>query len=182
MHPVKDINDNDFSYLSNKYDLVGRYKALLDRIQSAIKGMDLQSEVHVNEDLLGEVVIDYFEDIDRLKEFEGIDHTKTSKICAYETYWLIKRKPIQAIKSSSDKNNNKVMYVNEIICTIMAIVKMHEDVGAEIREGDECLAEFVNLLCYNLKYRKFTQQSLELMIEAFYIGVHAGKADRIINS
>lgn len=67
------------------------------------------------------------------------------------------------------------MYVNEIVCTIMAVVKMHEDVGAKIRGGDERLAEFVNLLCYNLKYRKFTQQSLELMIEAFYIGVHVGK-------
>ena len=100
---MNDISDKDFSYLSSKYDIVGRYKALLDRIQSAIEGMELQDEVHVNEDLLGEVVIDYFEDIDRLKEFEEIDRTKTSKICAYETYWLVKRKPIQAIESSNDK-------------------------------------------------------------------------------
>lgn len=173
---MNNINGKSFSYLSNKYDIVGRYKALLDRIQSVIKGMELQDEVHVNEDLLGEVVIDYFEDIDRLKEFEGIDRTKTSKICAYETYWLVKRKPVQAIKSSNEKNN-RIMYVNEIICTMMTVVKMHEDVGARIAEGDECLAEFVNLLCYNLKYRHFTQQSLELMIEAFYVGVHVGKSN-----
>jgi hypothetical protein len=38
-------------------------------------------------------------------------------------------------------------------------------------KNKKLLCDFVNLLFYNMKYRIFTQQSFELMIGAFLVGV-----------
>ena len=161
------MDEGYYSDLSNRHDIPSRYKAILDQMQDIIKAEGIQDKVQVNEDLLGKAIIDYFEDIDRLKQYEEIDRIKTSKIYAYETYWLVRRKPIQIIGGGCEE---KYLYINELACTMMIIIKMHKEANVEIRLGDEQLGEFTQLLYYNLRYRKFTQQSLELMIEAFYLG------------
>lgn len=162
------MGKDNYSYLSGKYDIPGRYKQILDQLQTVIGQLGITSIVVVNEDLLGKAIIDYFEDIDRLKEFEEIERVCVSKIYAHETYWLMRRKPIQAEGISED--DERWLYINEIACTTMLISKMYEEAGVPLRQGVAKLKDFYSLLFYNLKYRKFTQQSLELMIEAFLLG------------
>jgi hypothetical protein len=48
-------------------------------------------------------VLGYFSDIMRLKDFHKIERVNDLKILAYETSWLLKRKPLQ-IKDSNDLN------------------------------------------------------------------------------
>ncbi len=167
------MDKNNYSYLSNKYDIAGRYKKVLDQLQTIIKQLGIADKVRVNEDLLGKVVVDYFEDIDRLKDFEEIDRICVSKIYAYETYWLMRRKPIQA--ESSGEDDEKWLYINELACTTMLVSKMYEEAGITAKQGMNKIKSFYHLLFYNLKYRKYTQQSLELMIEAFFLGVLSGQ-------
>lgn len=166
------MDEEYYSDLSDRYDIPSRYKAILDQIQIIIKAEGIQDKVHVNEDLLGKAITDYFEDIDRLKQYEEIDRTRTSKIYAYEAYWLVRRKPIQIIDPECEE---KYLYANELVCTMMIIAKMYKEAGKEITARNDQLTEFTRLLYYNLRYRKFSQQSLELMIEAFYLGANEGK-------
>ena len=48
--------------------------------------------------------------------------------------------------------------------------KMLEEMGIDKSESNPRLRNFLDLLYYNLKYRHYTQQSLELMIESFFCG------------
>lgn len=162
------MGKDNYSYLSGKYDIPGRYKKILDQLQTVIAQLGITNIVVVNEDLLGKAIIDYFEDIDRLKDFEEIERVCVAKIYAHETYWLMRRKPIQA--EGINEDDERWLYINEIACTTMLISKMYEEAGVPLKQGVAKLKDFYSLLFYNLKYRKFTQQSLELMIEAFLLG------------
>lgn len=84
-------------YLLEKYDFEKRYKNLLIQIQDVLEGLGILDKVEINTDLLGQAVLNYFEDVDRLKDFEGIKRINEDKIYGYETFWLLRDKPIQFI-------------------------------------------------------------------------------------
>lgn len=163
------MDEGNYSYLCNKYDIAGRYKKILDQLQNVIKQLGVTDIVRVNEDLLGKAIIDYFEDIDRLKDFEEIERICVSKIYAHEVYWIMRRKPIQS--ESIVEEDERWLYINEMACASLLVSKMFEEAGIEPKPGLLKTKEFFHLLFYNLKYRKYTQQSLELMTEAFLLGV-----------
>ncbi len=54
-----------------------------------------QDSLVICEEILHQVVMDYFADVYRLKEFHKIENTNMAKILAYEAYWILRRKPIQ---------------------------------------------------------------------------------------
>lgn len=76
----KEKEREHIQYLMNKYDFEKRYKNLLIQIQDILDGLDILEKVNINTDLLGQAVLNYFEDVDRLKEFEGIKRTNEDKI------------------------------------------------------------------------------------------------------
>ena len=129
--------------------------------------LGLIDQVIINTSLLGKAIVDYFEDIDRLKEFEEIDRVNVDKIYGYELFWLLRRRPIQIIDKSLDET---FLYINEKVCIAILIPKMLEEMGIDKSESNPRLRNFLDLLYYNLKYRHYTQQSLELMIESFFCG------------
>lgn len=59
---------------------------------------------------LTHAVMDYFSDIQRLKDYQKIEHINGLKIKAYETFWLLQRKPIQLKEQLED---DRMLYVNE---------------------------------------------------------------------
>ena len=158
--------DNMFD--NDQHDIPGRFGSIMKRIRKAIESLGLQEEVWIDEDRLGLSVIDYFEDIDRLKEFEGIERISVSKIYAYQTYWLVKRKPVCLKEGVA--SDERLSFINEIICASMLISLMYCEMNAKPPIDDERLGRFYDLLLYNLKYRDFTQKTMELMIEAFFLG------------
>ena len=162
------MTDDSYSDLRQKYNIPYRFCDLMKQLHSVIVGCDLYDSVTINENLLGKAVIDYFEDIDRLKEFEDIERTSVAKIYAHEAYWLIRRKPIQVIDTS--KEDERCLFINEVACAFMILVKMCEEKGIKLKVGNPKVKYFYEILFYNLKYRKLTQDSLELMIESFFLG------------
>ena len=72
-----------------------RLKQLYTEMSSFIKENGLQDIVFIQEMALNHAVMDYFSDIQRLKDYQKIEHINEVKIKAYETYWLLKRKPLQ---------------------------------------------------------------------------------------
>ena len=49
--------------------------------------------LRIHEMALTHAVMDYYSDIQRLKEYQKIERVNEIKIMAYETFWLLKRKP-----------------------------------------------------------------------------------------
>lgn len=153
--------------LATKYPIEKRFNNLLEQMQAVLERMGVIDQVSINTDLLGKAVVDYFEDIDRLKDFEGIIRVNVDKIYSYGTYWILRRQPIQIIEKGLEE---KFWYINEKVCIAIMVPKMLEEMGISLTEKNPRFEQFLDLVYYNFKYRLYTQQSLELMIESFFCG------------
>lgn len=163
----KEAEQKRIDYLLQNYGLEKRYESLLTQIQDLLEAMGILDKVEVNVDLLGRAVLNYFEDIDRLKTFEFIERTNVDKIYSYEAFWLLREKPIQITDNTLQ---GQFLYINEKIVACLLAVKMLREVGADADSKGSNLKYYIELLYYNFKYRHFTQQSLELMVSAFFCG------------
>lgn len=148
------------------YPFEKRFQHLLQEIQDILERMNVTDEVTVNTDLLGKAIVDYFEDVDRLKRYEGIERINVAKIYAYETFWLVKRSPIQLRRNDLAAD---FLSINEKVFTCMLLAKMFREAGKSY-DYHPAVVELYDLILYNLKYRGYNQKSLELMVTAFLCG------------
>ena len=164
------LNDKEIEhiqYLMDKYPFEKRYKELLTQMQDVLEALGIMDKVKIDTDLLGQAVLNYFEDVDRLKEFEGIKRTNEDKIYGYATFWLLRDKPIQI---TDDDIPYEYLYINEKVFICMLISKMLKEAGMDSKTKNSRLLPFIKLLYYNFKFRNYTQQSIELMVSAFFCG------------
>lgn len=164
--------DNNYQYLLECFPgdtIFNRYSAILTQLVDIIEKMDLGNCVRIDTDLLALSVLDYFADIARLKQFHNISKTNVQKIYSYGLYWLLRRHPVQIITQVSET----YLHINEKIAIALTFPKILEEMGIDYKdcsEAKEITNNFIDLLYYNLKFRVYTPQSLELMIEAFFCG------------
>jgi hypothetical protein len=86
-------------------------------------------------------------------------------------YWLLRRRPLHCIvpvKSSLDLNEKVIISI--FIPKILIEAGFPYNPETQNEKDRKLLYEFINLFFYNLKYRTYSPQSLELMIEAFLCG------------
>jgi hypothetical protein len=145
-----------------------RYHRLLVSAQEFIQGMGYSDHVVCNKSMLMLAVLGYYSDISRLKDFHRIDRTNDIKILAYESSWLLKRKPLQI----KDSNDEQFSFCNEQFVFSQIMFWFKKDDG---EKGAEALAHedlkfFTNTLFYHLKYRNHDPQTLELMLVSFMAG------------
>jgi len=165
------MSNPDFKYLERfGFDsgrISRRYKAILRFAQEFLKLERIDRTVDINRKLLKTAIYDYFVDVARLKEFHETSKINLEKVHGYMAYWLLKRKPLQ---SASLHDGSE--FVNEIFVTafIVSSVLREKGINTSKRAPSKSFHDFQSLLCYNLKYRPLSQQSLELMIEAFFCG------------
>lgn len=154
----------EFARKNDKFK--SRFTALLKDMNEFIDKAGLDEKVTVNEMVLGYMLVDYFEDILRLKNFHGIDHINSVKIVAYTSYWFLRRKPIQVLEQ-----DKKLIYINErfILAYIMDFISGNEKVSLLSREN-KGLKSFSESLFYFLKYRFREANSLEMVLTAFFAG------------
>jgi len=153
--------------LGNEYPIQARFENILEQMQEVLIKMGIIDQVQINTDILGKAIVDYFEDIDRLKSFEDIPRVNVDKIYSYGIYWILRRHPIQILDKDLDK---KFWYINEKVCIAIMLPKMLAEMNISLKTENPRLKNFLNLMYYNFKYRLYTQQSLEFMIEAFFCG------------
>lgn len=157
-----------------------RFEARFTVIHSLLDKYKLTDFCEVNHEILKRAILDYFADIARLKEFHGVGYMniQPEKIYAYETFWYLRRSPIQVL-GEAEKYEEHVYYVNEFIFNKWLIYMMtHElekkfapdiqvdDLGERIKNS-EFVVDFGEHLYYTFRYRPYTAQSLLLMIEGF---------------
>ena len=87
-----------------------RYAFLYKECMEFLKSQKLESEVRLDEVLLMHAVLDYFSDVSRLKKFHHIHHINETKVIAYETFWLLRRKPLQVVTQRQD---DFLAFINE---------------------------------------------------------------------
>lgn len=130
---------------------------------------DLNEVAYVHEMSLTHAVMDYFSDVQRLKDYQKIEHVNEIKIKAYETFWILKRKPIQLKVQIED---DRLLYVNEkFLLTRLTSFMLGEHINMPI-VGEKATAfkNFLNTFYYYLKFRRCDAQSIELMLLAFKAG------------
>jgi len=147
--------------------IIHKYATLIKSLHGFINHNKLNDKVRVDGRILEQAVVDYFVDSVRVKEFHKIKNTNTEKRYAYTAYWLFRRKPLQALK-----NFDGCEFLNELFITlfISSSIAAEKKISKDRRENNPTFKKFQELLFYNLKYRPVSQQSLELMIEAFFCG------------
>lgn len=147
-----------------------RLMQLQYEMQEFLSSNGLTDKVFIQEMALNHAVMDYFSDIQRLKEYHEIEHANEIKIKAYETYWLLKRKPLQLKEQLED---DIWLYVNEkFLLTRLVSFMLGEKINIPLNgEKKTVLMNFFDTLYYYLKFRKTDAQSLELMLLGFMAGM-----------
>lgn len=143
-----------------------RFAFLLNDINNFLIASELNNKVKVNKLLLGYALVNYFEDITRLKEFHHVGHVNNIKIVAYTSYWVLRAKPLQ-----SDSSDKRCAYVNErfVLSYILSFLNQ-PDCGAILTRSNSGIKAFVETLFYYLKYRPLSAQVIEMMIISFFAG------------
>jgi hypothetical protein len=144
-----------------------RFRKVLEAVHKFVNIKGIAQNIIVDGKLLKIAIYDYFVDIARIKEFHSIEKVNFEKIYSYMAYWLLRRKPIQVIKDFQGSE-----FINELFITayLVSLILSEKSIVSDTIAKNPTFAKFQSLLFYNLKYRQLSQQSLELMIEAFFCG------------
>lgn len=147
-----------------------RIAQILQEMTHFIEENQLEDIAYINNIALDHAIMDYFSDIQRLKEYQKIQHVNEIKIKAYETYWLLKRKPIQLKQQLQD---DIWLFVNEkFLLTRLTAFMLGEDHYNIPLVGDrrKAFKNYLDTLYYYLKFRRCDAQVIELMLLAFEAG------------
>ena len=164
------MESNEYNY--NKYiDTPEKKKKFETRLNELIKTANefieeagYSDNVECNERIMLNVILDYYADIDRLKQFHDVD------LVAYTVAWIVRRKPLQFIKYSDVE---KDIFVNE---RFAAYLMINECMAGDSKKYIDKkyygqLKEYSDLLLYYFKYRECNPQVIELAIESFKLGM-----------
>lgn len=163
-------NYDDIIKVFTKEKIKSRHISLISQITKFIDTCYDNKEVKLNTYLLATAIMNYFVDIDRLKEFHETNRVNPYKVYGYMSYWLIKEKPIQVVNS----DNPDLRFVNEhfvlyyINSFILNKTKLEDD-GA-----NASLLAFEKSLFYHMKYRLISPQTFELALLGFGAGYSVG--------
>lgn len=162
----------DYQFLLEHFTqekIVSRYDCLYQLLMTYIKRKQLEGRICIVPAILDHVIVDYFVDIYRLKEFQEIFLVNDAKIMSYTSFWLLRHKPLQIVDI---ENADDLVYVNED--AVGEILRTHLlDNPSEtviLPEREEKIDEFINTMKYFFQYRLYTAQNIELMIMAFDAG------------
>lgn len=163
--------DDNYKFIIEHFGedrIQGRYVWFHDLMQEYIKSEQIESKVYISADILNHVIIDYFVDIYRLKEFQGIEKTHDSKIYAYLSFWTLRHKPLQ-IREEDVKG---LEFVNEkFISEILRSYLFNRPANISISNVKVAdVDNFLATLLYYLKYRDYSAKSIEMIILAFDAG------------
>ena len=149
--------------------IIARFEFFINFIKKV--GDEDNDKLGVNDKVLQYCIMDYFSDVYRLKEFHKIGKINDIKRVAYESYWILRRKPIQIL--SDEQNAENLIFSNEKFVLTYLTNELLGDKKNNIL-SDEATASyksFVNSLYYHLKYRDCDAKVLELMILSFKAGL-----------
>ena len=151
-----------------------RFESILSDMEQYIKASEYTEKVEINSLLLAYAILDYFEDVKRLKLYHHLEHINSIKIVSHMAYWLLKRKPIQVKEAEKE-----LVYVNErfVLGYILHFLSS-KDCPSILERENIGLKSYTETLFYFLKYRVNSADILELAITSFFAGqIYQEKAE-----
>ena len=141
------------------------YRLWSKAINNILKRTGLENKAVINERRLIHMVLDYFADIERLKEFHPVEKPTRIKKYAYSFFWLLRTAPVQLLEEVDDN----VLFINEMVVVDLFLTQFFEITKAKTLDSNVVLRYLVELLYY-FKYRRYDQQSIENQILSFVVG------------
>ena len=157
---INDVGEEEFDILMNE---------LCETIEDFLKEAGYDDSIVCNQRILYHVLLDYYSDLARLKEFHEIKDTKTDKVIAYLIFWFLRRKPIQIPQFCKEERD---IFVNErFACYFLINECLWQGLDYVLdKDGMGKVDQYIELLFYYFKYRQLNPQVIELLIESFKIG------------
>lgn len=152
-----------------------RFDKLYSIIKDFISCEFATYSVVINRRILLIAIMDFFADISRLKSFHHIDEVNEYKMKAYESAWLLRRKPIQVSETSNEVLAQNCDYINEQF--VFSYLQSYLMNGRDLidKSNFKNVSGFLDSLFYYLKFRDCEPRALELMIVAFKTGEEINK-------
>ena len=91
--------------------IMDRYRILYQEIKEFLENTKIGRHVRIDEVILMHAVLDYYSDLSRLKQFHKIEHINDMKAIAYETFWFLRRKPLQTLQNPNQ--DDILAFINE---------------------------------------------------------------------
>lgn len=173
MDNIQEIQEiKNYQYLVNQFGeqkILSHYEWIYQIMENYLDARECQDKVIISTDILSHVIVDYFVDIDRLKEFQEIEKVHSSKIYAYMSYWLLRHKPMQLTEV---ENIGELAFINEeFVCHLMRSYLFAEPDNVPILDNQtERVDTFVETMLYYFQYREYSAKNIEIMILAFLAG------------
>lgn len=107
------MESKGYKYLINKFGeekIASRFDYVNHILEEYVRQNKYEEKVIVCQNIVEHIVIDYFVDIDRLKEFQEIQFVNETKIYSYLSYWILRHKPLQIISADGQDD---VVFINE---------------------------------------------------------------------
>lgn len=146
-----------------------RIDQILEEMKLFLTTYGFDDDVRIDLPSLTHAVMDYFSDIQRLKNYQKIEHVNSAKIKAYETFWILKRHPLSVV---CDTDDDKYTFINEKFLVMrLSSYLMGDNIDKPIVGNNRAVFDnFLGVLLYHLKYRDCSAQAMELMILSFEAG------------
>ena len=157
-------SDLSYKYLYEKHGedaIRERASYWYQMAQKVIISFGLKDKAYINKRLLINMLVNYFADIERLKEFHIIERVNTTKIFAYGVFWLLRLSPIQL----RDEIPDSKLFINETFAAMVLVAEfLPENYSGEVKSS------YIDDLRYFFKYRIYTAQTIESQITALRVG------------
>lgn len=147
---------------------------LQEQCEHFLQGASYKGSVVCNDRILFHAILDYYSDIERLKQFHPVENVRTNKVFAYIAYWILRRKPLQFVTNNIEETD---IFVNERFAMFLVINEcLLEGVNYALGVDEQKkFDEYLDFLFYYFKYRECSPQALELLIETFKMGIEFQK-------
>lgn len=152
-----------------------RYQYLHSLISQFINGFgrnDISEKLRVNERILMHCVLEYFEDILKVKSAHDLDHANSPKVNAYTAYWILRRHPIQITLSAEDGKNDDLVFANEkfVLSMLMSFLTHGAETTPLLDNDLDIYKAFISSFYYFLKFRRVDPQAIEMILLSFRLG------------
>ena len=152
-----------------------RYQYLHSLISKFIDGFgqrDIGEKLRNNERILMHCVLEYFEDILKVKSAHELDHTNSPKVIAYTTYWILRRHPIQVTLTAEDGENDDLVFANEkfVLSMLMSFLTHGAEATPLVDKDLDIYKAFISSFYYFLKFRRVDPQAIEMILLSFRLG------------
>lgn len=150
--------------------LMERYSSLCRISEFFIEAFELGKCFRPSKSIIQELVLDYFADIARLKEFHDIKKVHPFKVASYTAYWVLRRSPIQMYaepEGGFEVGNDCATAINQFFAAILFVGWAYDFNNPQ--ESSEKFDEFFVQLYYLMLYRHYTPQLFELVLHAMNI-------------